>query len=118
MGTMREIPDMELHTGTEDWSALYVDGQLHTYGDSYLAEEAIRSIVGVRVVDDNAWLRGGNGTGRNGNPPPASTLDEVHGYMVERSERESRARNLRERAAELLAEAEGLDGKKASVSTR
>lgn len=97
---------IELHGGTEEWSALYVDGHLDTYGDHYLCEERIHQLCGVRFVDDDAWLLGGHG--RPGEPI-AQTLDEVTDYAVSRGDREATAQDKREEAARLLAEAEELE---------
>jgi hypothetical protein len=102
--TVREIPDMEVHEA-EDWAALYVDGKLDRVGDAYLADERIREIVGVRTVQDDAFMRGQGG--RDG---VAQTVAEVEAYARERRERQERAAALRAEAARLEAEAAGLAG--------
>jgi hypothetical protein len=104
------MPDLEIHydpTGT--WGALYVDGCLERVGDSYLAEERAFELLGVKTVQDNAFLRGQDG--RNG---CAQTLDELAAYRSQRDADRAEAARLRAEAAELLARAGNLDGKGAA----
>lgn len=98
--------DIELHSGTEEWSALYVYGQLAVYGDHYLCHERILQMFGIKVVEDDAWLLGGHG--RRGEPI-AQTLNEVIDYAVSRIDREATAQDLRDEAARLLSQAEELE---------
>lgn len=100
------MPDLEIHEA-EDWAALYSNGNLVATGHT-VHEEALQ-MLGVTVVQDDAFMRGGNGTGRHGTPPVAKTLDEVHEYAKERLVRKARAQRLREQAADLVAEALTLD---------
>jgi hypothetical protein len=95
---------------SDEWTALYVNGRLDRVGDSYLADERLRELVGCVYIQDNAYLRGGNS--RDG---VAQTLDEVTAYQRVRADREARAEQLRNEAARLLQEAEGLDGRRYSV---
>ena len=93
---------MEIHYA-EEWAALYVDGKLKTVGDSYLAEEMALNLLGVKIVQDDAYMRGQNQ--RDG---VAKTLDEVHEYRVKRDAALARAAELRAQAAELEAQAAAL----------
>jgi hypothetical protein len=97
---------MEIHY-SEGWAALYVDGKLHGEpGDSYLAEEQAFALLGVKQIQDDAWLRGGNG---HGEPAPARTTDEIDEYRRARQARLDKAQAKRDQAARLIAEANALD---------
>jgi hypothetical protein len=96
------MPKLEIHRGEGEWSALYVDGKLDRVGDHYLAEERVMELSGVTIVQDDAFLRGGDGVDRGDGKTVAQTLDEVNAYAAERSERQARAKRLRERAADLV----------------
>lgn len=101
------MPNLEIHYDPNgEWAALYVDGRLDRVGDAYLAEEKAFELLGVKTLQDDAFLRGQGG--RDG---VAQTLDEVAAYRTERDAAKARAAQLRERAAELMAEAERLAGK-------
>lgn len=98
---------MEIHYSGE-WAALYVDGKLDRVGDAYLAEERAFELAGVKVVQDDAFMRG-----QAKHDGVAQTLDEVAAYRTERDDAKSRATALREHAAQLMAEADRLTGGKA-----
>jgi len=102
-------PKLELHIGSGEWSALYVDGKLDVIGDHYLADEHIRELCGVTVVESDDFLRGGDGVARKDGPGPARTLDEVYAYVDDRNSRKARADRLREQAADLVAEAARIE---------
>lgn len=95
----------------DGWSAVFVNGTRVQVGDSYLADEKIREIFSVTTIQSADFLMGGNGTGRNGTPPPAQTLAEVEAYTAQRLDRQERATTLRDQAAALLSEANALEGK-------
>lgn len=99
---------LEIHYCGEEWAALFVDGKLHTIGDSYVAEERALIMCGVKTVSNEDGgsdvLRGG--TGRDNY---ARTLEEVAAYRAEREQREATAAHLREKAAQYLAEAEAVE---------
>lgn len=100
------MPNLEIHYDPGgEWAALYVDGRLSRAGDAYLAEEEAFELAGVKTVRDDAFLRGQDG--RDG---CAQTLDEVAAYRADRDAAKARAAQLREQAAELMAEAERLAG--------
>jgi hypothetical protein len=92
---------------SDEWSAVYLDGRLVRVGDTYLADEWVRSHFGVETVQDDAYLMGGNG--RDG---VAQTLDELREYERARQERRDRAAALRAEAARLAEEAAALEGEK------
>lgn len=56
---MAELPAMVVHEGSDDWSALYVDGRLETVGDHYLIDERIRHLCQVETIQSDDFLRGG-----------------------------------------------------------
>jgi len=108
-----KIESVELHVGSGEWSALYVNGELDTVGDHHLSHERIAELYGVTVVQSDDFLRGGDGIARsNGSPPPAQTLEQVHDYARERVDRETRAKRLRGQAADLIKEAIDLEAGK------
>lgn len=95
------FPKLEIHYNGDDWAALYVDGELAVVGDSYLAEERAFELLGVTIVQDDAFMRG-----QTRAAGVAPTLDEVQAYRTAREQ----ARELRAEAARLLAEAKKMDG--------
>jgi hypothetical protein len=105
----REHPSIEIHYDSEDdggsgeWAALYVNGELVTVGDSYVAEEKAFVVAGIETHQDSAFMRGQ--TQRSG---VAQTLDEVAAYKSHRDEKLARAAELRAQAAALEAEAREL----------
>jgi len=102
---------LEVHRH-DDWSALYVDGVLDCTGHD-VTERAL-DLAGVPVVDDDAFLQGGNGSGRHGTPPVAPTLGHISAYRADRDQRRADADKLRESARKLLAQADALDGRKSA----
>jgi len=98
---------MELvkYEGSDEWSALYVDGKLDTVGDHYHATERIEQLVGVKVIQNDDFLRGGNYRA-----DVAPTLEDLNLYVRERERREAEAARLRAQAAELRAQADALVG--------
>ena len=101
------MPRLSIHRDPDgEWAALYVDGRLDRVGDSYLADERAMEILGVEIVQDNAFLRG-----QSTREGVAQTLPEVAAYQRERAERLARARELRLSAAEAITEAERLEGR-------
>ncbi len=100
--------NLEIHYDPNgEWAALYVDGRLDRVGDAYLAEEKAFELLGVTVVQDDAFLRG-----QDGHDGVAQTLDEVAAFRAGRTEREAQAQEKRRQAAALLAEATALEGRR------
>lgn len=91
--------ELEIHQA-EEWAALYVDGKLDRVGDAYLADERALELCGVKVVQDNAFMRGQNQ--RSG---VAQTLTEVEEYADDRARRLTEAADLERQATELQARA-------------
>ncbi len=106
-GTQMSTPDLEIHYDPDgDWAALYVNGVLDRVGDAYRTEERALEVLGVTTVQDNAFLRGGDGVGQ---PAVARTLTEVAEYRTERERRREEAERLRAEAQALLEQAGDLD---------
>ena len=95
--------NIEVHEA-EEWSALYLDGKLVQVGDSYLADEWIRTHFGIKTVSDDAFMRG-----QNQREGVAQTLDEVLSYATARQEKLDRAAGLRAEAKRLEDEAKRLE---------
>lgn len=99
------MTSLEIHYDTGgSWAALYVDGTLDRVGDAYLAEERAFELLGVKIVQDGAFLRG-----QDSADGVARTLVEITEYRTRRDAAVARATELRERAKALLAEAGALD---------
>jgi hypothetical protein len=93
----------ELHY-EDEWAALYVDGKLVTVGDAYSSEEYAFSLLGVKQVHDNAFMRGQNG--RDG---VAQTLDEAAVYRAGLDEKVAEADRLRLEVNRLLSRIDELN---------
>lgn len=105
------MPNLEIHYDPGgEWAALYVDGRLERVGDAYLAEEKAFEILGVKAVQDNAFMCGQ--TSRDG---VAQTLDDVAAFRRQRDSDQAEAARLRAEAARLLTLAGDLDGKASSA---
>ena len=80
------MPTVEIHV-SDDWAGLYLNGHLEYTnhpGDVY---EYTLNHLGVAIINDNAFMQGGNGVARNGRPGPARTLAEVEAHRVDRDAR-------------------------------
>ena len=88
----------------EEWSALYVDGELDKVGDTYLIDERLRYLAGVVTISTMDFLRGG-GTRSD----VAQNYEELKEYRHARLDRQRRAKDLRTQAAALQQEADELD---------
>lgn len=101
------------YTGSQEWSALYIDGELDRMGDHYLIDERIAELFGVEVrdgVEGNHFLRGGDGVKRTGSHSnPAQTLAEAEAYGREREDARRRVVELRQQAAELVKQADLIE---------
>lgn len=96
---MTDLPKLEIHYADE-WAALYVDGKLERVGDSYLAEGRAFEILGVRTVQDDAFMRG-----QTSAAGVAQTVEEAAAFARERETKRMRAAELRAEAERLLREA-------------
>lgn len=108
-----ELPEIELHRSTGEWSALYVNGNLAVVGDHYLCDEMIHKMFGVKVVDEDAFMRGQD----NKADEVAKTLDEVREYTDARDRRASEAERLRAQAKDLIDKAKELENTPISPGT-
>jgi hypothetical protein len=93
----------EIHYADE-WAALYVDGKLVRVGNSDNTEEEALHMLGVVVIQDDAFMRGQDQ--RKGVAP---TLGDVENYRQLRDKRRARAAELREQADQLRREADTLE---------
>jgi hypothetical protein len=93
------------YTGPNDWSALYVDGELEIVGDHTQVDERIAEICNVEVRIGDDFLMGGNGLHY-----VAQTLEQLESYQNRQQDRaRGVAKSLRDKAAELLNEAQALE---------
>ena len=97
--------NLEIHYA-EEWAALYRDGELVRVGDTYNTEEEAFQILGVKIVQDDAFMRGQNS--RDG---VAQTIDQVDEYRWARDNKQAEAGRLRQEAEELMRRAAELDGR-------
>lgn len=86
----------------EEWTAVYLNGELQTVGDSYLADEWLQVHYGVEVIDDKDQACMINE--RNA----YETLTEVEERQAYITARKEEAQRKRDQAAALLEEAEIL----------
>lgn len=99
-----EIPHLLVCDGTDEWSALYVDGHLERVGDHYLIDERIRELAGVVTLQTNDFLRGGNHR-----EDVADTVSQIQVYRTQRQDRETQAADLRLQAKQLMERAGKLE---------
>lgn len=64
-----------VYEGSEDWSALYVDGKLVLANDHYLIDERIRQIFNVETIQSDSFMRGGDYAS-----DVAPTIDDIRAY--------------------------------------
>lgn len=93
------------YTGSGEWSVLYVNGQLDTYGDHYLIDERIATIFGVQEEDTDHWYRGDGG--RDFAIP--QTVEKAEEWRREDRDAAEKAKTLREQADALLQRAKELE---------
>jgi hypothetical protein len=93
-----EPGDIEFHTADE-WTAVYVHGKLVRVGDTYLADEWLQELVGVRHVSGGGFLRGQRR--RDG---VAKTLEEISEYEEERNRKLEELARLKKRISDLESE--------------
>lgn len=98
------MAELEIHY-EEEWAALYVDGRLDRVGDAYLAEERALELCGVKIVHDDAFLKG-----QEKAAGCAQTLDELYAYVNDRDRKRVMAEQMRTEAANLIAQAKRLEG--------
>lgn len=99
-----ETPHVLVCQGSDEWSALYVDGELVRHGDHYLIDEQLRVMFDVVSVQTNDFL-----TRENGRDGAAKTLDEVRHIEAGRTQAKRLADEKRDAARQLLKEADELE---------
>jgi hypothetical protein len=102
-----ETPHVLVCQGSDEWSALYVDGELVRHGDHYLIDEQLRVLFDVITVTTNAFVV----TNKQGREAACQTLDEIRELERTRMELSAQAAEKRAEAQRLLAEAEALETK-------
>lgn len=102
--------DIEFHEADE-WTAVYVHGTLARdryrnpmVGNSYLADEWLRELFGVKTVQDDAFM-----LGQDGRDGVARHTGEIVQYATAREERKAAAATLREQAAALARQAAEIE---------
>lgn len=93
-----------VYVGDNEWSALYIDGELDRVGDHYLVDERLRTLFGVDEVFSNAFLQGGRYR-----EDVAKTVREAELYDAELDRRADAARDLRDKAEALIQKANELE---------
>lgn len=99
-------PHVVLYEGSDEWSALYVDGTLDTVGDHYRSAERIQQLFEVVVIQSDDFLLGNQSATRD---QVAKNLHIVNRYHRDLEDRKARAAQLREEAAALLEQAKELE---------
>jgi hypothetical protein len=93
-----------LARGSGEWSALYKDGKLERVGDHYVVDEYLYELFDVEVEQTDDFMRGGEHR-----EDVAKSLGELQEYRSQREDRKRTAASLREQAANLIRQAEGLE---------
>lgn len=83
----------------DEWSALYINGQLDRAAESYLIDERLYEIFGVEIIDNDSFLLGQ--TQRDG---VARTEDEIEAYDEAMTRAHQRIAELEEETAQLKKE--------------
>lgn len=91
----------------DEWTMVYLNGELVKYGDHYLAEEWLQERCGVKVVDD-PW---GDSLTDGGRSAHKRLFDAEKAKSV-RLDKFKQAADMRRRAQQLLEDAAILEGKK------
>lgn len=88
------VGEIEIHR-LDEWSGLYLNGELQVHGDHYHADEWLYDRFGVKVVEDSrGWLLPDGST-------PRQTLAEVYAARDERERAKAEAARLRAEADEI-----------------
>lgn len=102
-GIVREV---EIYQANGDWQALYLDGVLHSQGHDVTA--TLLMLLNIEIINDDAFLRGGNGGGSNNTAP---TIGDIDQWKHERDLALNEAAELRIKANGLTAEASRIEHK-------
>jgi len=90
--------------GSQEWSALYVNGKLAHVGDHYGTDEEAMRLAGIECESTDDFMRGGHTRA-----DVAATLSEVEEYRSRRTLATRQAAKLRAQAADLITRAEQLE---------
>lgn len=88
-----------------EWTMVYLNGQLVTHGDHYLADEWLQEYVSVTVVQDDD----GGKFAMVDDHTPHRRLADAAAAREAAEDRKARAEKLRAQAREMLAEAERVE---------
>ena len=91
---------IEFHRAGEEWTAVYLNGELQRVGDHYLADEWLQQYAGVKEVHNSVCMID--------NYRAYPTLDEVHAATDAKALKLLEAADLERQAAELTARAKEL----------
>lgn len=97
---MKQGDEIEFHRAGEEWTAVYLNGELQRVGDHYLADEWLQQYAGVKEVHNSVCMID--------NYRAYPTLDEVRAATDERAVKLLEAADLERQAAELQERAKGL----------
>lgn len=107
-----------LYEGTGEWSALYEDGKIVTYGDHENVHEKLFNLLGIDVeyTDDfvhskTVTIGSGSAVRKREVETAYDTIEEIDSALIEREAKMRQAEELREQAAELIAQANRLEKK-------
>lgn len=108
MSAPKNIVDKDVvrFTGTGEWSALYVDGKIDTYGDHYVVNERIAALFGVLDAQSNDFVRPVPGSHRE---VVYDTVEEVYAVAEQRAHALEEAARLRAEAESLIRQAKQLE---------
>jgi hypothetical protein len=93
--------EIEFHRVGEEWTAVYLNGELQRVGDSYLADEWLQEHAGVVVVENSPCMLDSHRA--------MPTLAEVRGTIIERDRKLAEAEKLRLDAIEMIKRATQLE---------
>lgn len=102
--------DLVRYSGSDDWSALYIDGKLDMVGDHYLIDERISSLMKVTVIDSDSFM-----LGRNFEYEVARTLNEIEKFDKVEKAKAAQKQLLLDQAKLLIEQAKSLDVKAENI---
>ena len=91
---------IEFHRAGEEWTAVYLNGQLQRAGDDYLADEWLQEYAGVKHVENSECMIDDHHA--------YPTLDQVYAATDAKALKLLEAADLERQAAELTARAKEL----------
>lgn len=97
------MSNVVVFSGSEDWSAVYLDGKLARVGDHYLIDEWLREHFEVATESSDDFMRGGDHY-----EDVAQTLEDIKIYYDARTEKVGEAQVLLDQAQALQEQAKAL----------